>query len=105
VQTRFGYAHKSLPLKPPPKTHPKPRPHPPPHRCYHRATLYSFANHYETGEPLPEAMFERLKAAKNYRSGTMTLRQVHFATVDLELHSRFTPGQGETIFDYDRKVS
>ena len=58
--------------------HPPPPPRLPP-RCYHRATLYSFARHYETGEPLPEAMFERLKAAKNYRSGTMTLRQVRAA--------------------------
>jgi hypothetical protein len=49
-------------------------------------------------------MFERLKAAKNFRSGTMTLRQVHFAVTDLELHARFTPGQGESVFDRDRKV-
>ncbi|KAI8465022.1 MAG: hypothetical protein J3K34DRAFT_438374 [Monoraphidium minutum] len=73
--------------------------------CYHRDTLYSFARHYESGEPLPEAMFERLKAAKNFRSGTMTLRQVHFASVDLELHARFTPGQGESVFDRDRKMA
>lgn len=73
--------------------------------CYHRSTLYSFAKHYATGEPLPEATYERLKAAKNFRSGTMTLRQVHFACIDLELHARFTPGQGESVFDRDRKVA
>jgi oligopeptidase A len=73
--------------------------------CYHRATLYSFARHFETGEPLPEATFERLKAAKNYRSGTQTLRQVHFAKVDLELHARFTPGGSESVFDRDRAVA
>lgn len=27
------------------------------------------------------------------RSGSMTLRQIHFASVDLDLHARFTPGQ------------
>lgn len=27
------------------------------------------------------------------RSGSMTLRQIHFASVDLELHARFTPGK------------
>eukprot|EP00879_Flechtneria_rotunda_P019378 GHRR01020353.1.p1 GENE.GHRR01020353.1~~GHRR01020353.1.p1 ORF type:complete len:382 (+),score=127.12 GHRR01020353.1:106-1146(+) len=44
--------------------------------CYDRPTLYSFAKHYQTGEPLPEEMFKRLKAAKTFRSGTMMLRQV-----------------------------
>ncbi|PNW73795.1 hypothetical protein CHLRE_13g572900v5 [Chlamydomonas reinhardtii] len=73
--------------------------------AYDRATLYSFAKHYETGEPLPEELFSRLKAAKNYRSGTMMLRQLHFSCVDLELHSRFVPGQGKTVFDVDQEVA
>lgn len=30
--------------------------------------------------------------------------QVHFACIDLELHARFTPGQGESVFDRDRKA-
>ncbi len=49
--------------------------------CYDRQTLYSFANHYQTGEPLPEDMFKRLKEAKTFRSGTMMLRQVRNMTV------------------------
>lgn len=73
--------------------------------CYDRRTLYSFARHYETGEPLPEELYTRLKAAKSYRSGTMMLRQLHFSTIDLELHSRFTPGAGETVFERDRAVA
>ncbi len=44
------------------------------------------------GEPLPEELYSRIKAAKNYRSGTMMLRQLHFSCVDLELHARFKPG-------------
>ncbi|GFH26361.1 peptidase_M3 domain-containing protein, partial [Haematococcus lacustris] len=43
--------------------------------CYDKKTLYSFAKHFETGEPLPEESFQRLKAAKTFRSGTMMLRQ------------------------------
>lgn len=31
--------------------------------------------------------------------------QLRFATVDLELHSRFVPGGSETIFDVDRRIS
>lgn len=73
--------------------------------CYDRKTLYSFAKHYATGEPLPEELYSRLKAAKTYRSGTMMLRQVHFSAIDLELHSRFTPGGDESVFDRDQKVA
>ncbi|KAL4854352.1 putative cytosolic oligopeptidase A [Chlorella vulgaris] len=73
--------------------------------CYDRKTLYSFARHHETGEPLPEELYERLLAARTYRSGSMTLRQVHFAMVDLELHARFKPGQGESVFERDQAVA
>lgn len=38
-----------------------------PLRCYQRATLDSFARHHETGEPLPEDLYQRLVAAKNFR--------------------------------------
>ncbi|KAG2500627.1 hypothetical protein HYH03_001394 [Edaphochlamys debaryana] len=73
--------------------------------CYDRDTLYSFAKHYESGEPLPEELYARLKAAKNYRSGTMMLRQLHFSCIDLELHARYRPGQGKTVFDIDQEVA
>jgi oligopeptidase A len=59
--------------------------------CYHRPTLLSFARHYQTGEPLPAALFDRVAAARVYRAGSLFLRQLHFATLDLELHHLFDP--------------
>ncbi len=35
----------------------------------------------------------------------MMMRQIHFASVDLELHSRFKPGSAETVFDADRRIA
>jgi oligopeptidase A len=64
--------------------------------CYDRATLFGMARHYETGEVLPEHYYQKLLAARNYMSGTAMLRQLHFSLVDVELHHRYQPGQGET---------
>jgi oligopeptidase A len=46
--------------------------------CYHKNTLLSIAKHYETGELLPEEIYAKLVAAKNFRAGTFSLRQVCF---------------------------
>jgi oligopeptidase A len=73
--------------------------------CYHKTTLMSFAKHYKTGETLPDDLYDKLVAAKNYRSGTMMLRQLHFSVTDLDLHATFTPGQGESIYDREKKIA
>jgi oligopeptidase A len=58
---------------------------------YDEPTLYSFAKHWKTQEPLPKDMYKKLVAARTYRAGTQTLRQVHLATTDLFLHSKYDP--------------
>lgn len=73
--------------------------------CYDRATLFSMAKHYETGEPLPEHYYQKLLAAKNYMSGSGMLRQLHFAKLDLELHANYTPGGEEKPGDVRDRVS
>lgn len=72
--------------------------------CYQRDTLMSIAKHYETGESLPEEVYLKLLAAKTFRAGSLSLRQLRFATVDLELHTTFIPDGPESIFDVDRRV-
>jgi oligopeptidase A len=54
--------------------------------CYTRETMDALARHFETGSPLPRALFDKIVAARTYRAGSATLRQVYFATLDLELH-------------------
>lgn len=67
--------------------------------CYHRETLLKLARHYETGEPLPEDLFQKILAARNFMTGNAILRQVNFGWLDLELHYRYQPGGEETIWD------
>ncbi|MDJ0702950.1 MAG: M3 family metallopeptidase [Leptolyngbyaceae cyanobacterium MO_188.B28] len=67
--------------------------------CYHRHTLLEMARHYETGEPLPDADYQKLLAARTYMTGSAILRQVNFGWLDIELHHRYQPGGPETIWD------
>ncbi|OKH22364.1 peptidase M3 [Hydrococcus rivularis NIES-593] len=73
--------------------------------CYDRATLFSMARHYETGEPLPEHYYQKLLAAKNYMSGFAMLRQLHFSLLDLELHHRYQPGGEETPYQVRDRIA
>jgi len=73
--------------------------------CYHRPTLLGMTAHYETGEPLPEDLFEKICKARTYRAGSQMLRQIQFGLVDLELHHRFDPAGDETIFDVEKRIS
>nr|KAJ0201853.1 hypothetical protein LSAT_V11C600322400 [Lactuca sativa] len=68
-------------------------------------TLMSIAKHYETWETLPEEIYQKLLAARTFRVGTLSLRQLKFATVALELHSKYVPGGSKLIYDVERRVS
>jgi len=73
--------------------------------CYDRATLLGMARHWQTGEPLPEAEFTKLQAARTFMGGSATLRQVHFSLVDLRLHSQWQPGCGQSPEQLRRAIA
>ncbi len=54
--------------------------------------LRRFARHYQTGEPMPEALLQRLIAARNFDQGFGTVEYVASAIVDLDFHSMAAPG-------------
>ena len=51
-------------------------------------TLRKYARHYQTGEPLPEALLEKLLAARNFNQGFATVEYTASAMIDMELHAR-----------------
>jgi len=73
--------------------------------CYDRNTLFNIAKHYETGEPLPEHYYQKLLAARNYMSGSGTLRQIHFSLLDIELHDRYQPNGKETVTEVRSRLA
>jgi peptidyl-dipeptidase Dcp len=50
-------------------------------------TLKQFALHYKTGKPMPQALTQRLKKARNFNQGFATVEYVASALVDMELHA------------------
>ncbi len=73
--------------------------------CYDHATLMGMAHHWRTGEPLPEAEFHKLQAARTFMGGSATLRQVFFALTDLRLHAQWRPGAGRSPDQLRREVA
>lgn len=72
--------------------------------CWEREALDTFARHYETDEPIPEAMFDKMKRARTYRAATAMMRQLGFATVDLLLHTEFDPDEDASVVAYARQI-
>lgn len=73
--------------------------------CYDRATLMGMARHWQSGEPLPEAEYQKLLAARTFMAGGATLRQVHLALTDLRLHSQWSPESIESPDQMRRQIA
>ncbi|MBV7317171.1 M3 family metallopeptidase [Shewanella sp. NIFS-20-20] len=53
----------------------------------HPEVLANYAKHYQTGEPLPPALLEKLLASRSFNQGFDTLEYMAAALVDMEWHS------------------
>jgi oligopeptidase A len=67
--------------------------------CWERAPLDLISGHVDTGEPIPEALYERMRAAKNFQSAMQMVRQLEFAIFDFRLHREYDPDRGGRIYD------
>jgi len=72
--------------------------------CYHKPTLIGMTGHVETGEPLPDDLFEKIVAARTFQSGTQMMRQLAFGQTDLLLHTSYDPKGEENVFDVEHRV-
>ncbi|HEY0973839.1 MAG TPA: M3 family metallopeptidase [Solimonas sp.] len=67
--------------------------------AYDTATLRGFARHWQTGEVLPDALIDKLRASRSFQTGLATLRQIEFGLFDLRLHRDFDPARSARVLE------
>ncbi len=72
--------------------------------CWEREALDLFARHWQTGEPVPGDLFEKMQRARTFRAANMQMRQVGFGFIDLLLHIRYTPERDGDPVEYSRRL-
>lgn len=65
--------------------------------CWEREALDLIAGHYETGESLPEDLYNKMIAARNFQSAMMMLRQLEFSLFDFRLHLEYNPNETNQV--------
>lgn len=71
--------------------------------CYEKEALDLFAKHYETNEPIPLEMVQKIKDSSNFLEGLQTLRQLSFGILDMSWHGQ-NPLGIENVKKFETKV-
>ena len=53
--------------------------------------LNTFARHYQTGEPMPAELIQRIRESRNFQCGYACCRQVSFCLLDMAYYTLSTP--------------
>ncbi|KAL2164928.1 hypothetical protein VTH06DRAFT_224 [Thermothelomyces fergusii] len=65
--------------------------------CWTPSQLKSLSSHYETGQPIPDDLIEKLIATKHVNDALFNLRQLHFGLFDMTVHTPKTHEELETL--------
>ena len=54
--------------------------------CWERSVLNRISGHWQTGEPIPDDLYDKMQAARHFQTAMATVRQLEFAIFDMRLH-------------------
>lgn len=72
--------------------------------CWEKQALALISAHYQTGEALPDSLFDKMMAAKTFQAGMQMARQLEFSLFDFRIYRDFDPEKGGRIYDTLEKV-
>ncbi len=67
--------------------------------CWEHEALALISGHYRTGETLPDELFAKMIAAKNFQAGMQIERQLEFSLFDFLIHLEYDPSKGGRIYE------
>lgn len=72
--------------------------------CWEKESLAFISGHYETGEPLPQALLDKVLEAKNYQAALFMVRQLEFGLFDFRLNYEYQPNQANYVLNMLKDV-
>jgi oligopeptidase A len=72
--------------------------------CWQADVMPLISAHYKTGESLPDELFKKMLAAKNFQSGMQMVRQLEFSLFDFRVHLEYDQRTGAKIYDILQQV-
>jgi len=65
--------------------------------CWEREAMDLFSGHYQTGEAMPQALFDKLISTRHFQAAMQMVRQLEFSLFDMRIHGEYDPSQGGRI--------
>ncbi len=72
--------------------------------CWEKEALQLIAGHVDDGRPIPEDLYARMYAAKNFQSAMQMVRQLEFSLFDFRIHQEYDPTRGGRIYEILEEV-
>ncbi len=68
-------------------------------------SLKLFAKHYKTGQPLPQSLYDKMKAARNVGVAMNSMRQAYYGMLDFTYEDKYDSIKGKDIVDVSKNLS
>jgi len=72
--------------------------------CWEKQALDVLAKHHATGAALPDELYKKMIAARNFQSAMQMVRQLEFSLFDMRMHSDFDPEGQKSILQLQEEV-